>query len=467
MSPIIASFTSGSAFGKRGGGSKFITASGGVITTSGAYQIHTFLGNENFVVTAGSPLAEVEYLIVGGGGGGGGWGGGGGAGGILVGSSTVNVQSYPIVVGGGGSRGNEAYTGGGAGTSSTALGFTAFGGGSSGWYDANSAPSGTWGSGGGGGMGGSGGGAGAAGTLGQGFAGGSGSGAVGSWESNRGGGGGGASQAGLTGITSVVGTTNAGKGGNGIQSSISGVGTFYGGGGGGHGGYTPGRSIAGLGGGGVGGRYQEIGGDSGLANTGGGGGGAYGSSGQLCGLGGTGIVIIRYLRSTVVLSTKGAITLSQGTQWFSSTPCYFGVELAPQYLLTNNATYTTVTYRRTSTNAYSWWLLFCANSSNSNTPVFGARISVPSGGSTGDTMVTKLSNAIETIGSNTIPSTGNHYISWISGSPGFTASNDSIFGDSSSGGSIAYVQTDTRPTTSTTYNTTTSNSGLNIHIKVS
>ena len=70
----------------------FISASGGTITTSGDFKIHTFNGPGTFNVSSASnsgPLNEVSYTIVGGGGGSGSaqnpgnWenGGGGGAGG--------------------------------------------------------------------------------------------------------------------------------------------------------------------------------------------------------------------------------------------------------------------------------------------------------------------------------------------------------------------------------------------------
>jgi hypothetical protein len=97
----------------------FTEATGGTITTSGDYKIHTFTGDGNFVVPqvgnssltpTGGP-ATVSYLVVA--------GGGQGAGGFregrdispsytaspLVNSSglTITAQTYPITVGGGGS----------------------------------------------------------------------------------------------------------------------------------------------------------------------------------------------------------------------------------------------------------------------------------------------------------------------------------------------------------------------------
>ncbi|MDD5463776.1 MAG: IPT/TIG domain-containing protein, partial [Candidatus Moranbacteria bacterium] len=72
-----------------GGG---VVATGGTITTSGAYTIHTFTSSDTFSVTNGG---EVEYLVVAGGGGGGTssgtatGGGGGGAGDMHLGNMNV------------------------------------------------------------------------------------------------------------------------------------------------------------------------------------------------------------------------------------------------------------------------------------------------------------------------------------------------------------------------------------------
>src|SRR6056300_163399 len=64
----------------------FVTATGGTVTTSGDFKIHTFTGDGCFVVScAGNSFGSdtVDYLVVAGGGGAGGdGGGGGGAGGF-------------------------------------------------------------------------------------------------------------------------------------------------------------------------------------------------------------------------------------------------------------------------------------------------------------------------------------------------------------------------------------------------
>ena len=61
------------------GNPAFISATGGTITTSGDFKIHTFTGDGCFVVTQGSsaPNNNVSYMVVAG-------GGGGGSGGHLV-----------------------------------------------------------------------------------------------------------------------------------------------------------------------------------------------------------------------------------------------------------------------------------------------------------------------------------------------------------------------------------------------
>src|SRR6056300_435025 len=114
----------------------YIAATGGTITTSGDFKIHTFTGDGCFVVSSlgggGVPCAQastVDYLVVAGGGGsGGGIGGGGGAGGFreskdstlssphtaspLAATSglTISTTTYPVTVGSGGT--GQVYPGG-------------------------------------------------------------------------------------------------------------------------------------------------------------------------------------------------------------------------------------------------------------------------------------------------------------------------------------------------------------------
>ena len=62
---------SGRGFGQTGGpNAKFIEASGGTVTTSGDYKIHTFTGPGTFTVnSAGNEAGSeaVDYLVIAGG----------------------------------------------------------------------------------------------------------------------------------------------------------------------------------------------------------------------------------------------------------------------------------------------------------------------------------------------------------------------------------------------------------------
>ena len=83
----------------------YTVATGGTITTSGNYKIHTFTGGGTFTVNQVGTDSSASYLIVAGGGGGGGriytGGGGGGAGGLLTGNVTLSATNYGVGVGGG------------------------------------------------------------------------------------------------------------------------------------------------------------------------------------------------------------------------------------------------------------------------------------------------------------------------------------------------------------------------------
>jgi hypothetical protein len=262
------------------------SATGGTITTSGQYTIHTFTSGGTFTPSFDGP---VDVLVVAGGGGaGGGFSGGGGAGGVVYQADfSVTAQAYPVTVGLGGANGGAGGGVGGNGENSVFSSITAIGGGGAGTvtYGRN---------------GGSGGGGGAGnitlaqpgtGTAGQGNDGGFG------WQfggsNNAGGGGGGAGAPGQA--AGARGTGYGGHGGDGVAYDISGTLTYYGGGGGGgsYGGSFVGDG--GLGGGGDASRYGT--GQSGTPNTGGGGGsGAFFSSTHYVGgSGGSGVVIIRYV----------------------------------------------------------------------------------------------------------------------------------------------------------------------------
>jgi len=294
----------------------YVTATGGTVTTSGDYKIHTFNSDANFVVSCAGTSSgsnKVSYLVVAAGGGGGtGYGGGGGAGGFREGKCSsdpytdspldagsglsVPAATYPITVGGGGAGGPTPGSGtysGGSGTNSIFSSITAAGGGGGG---RNCGVAGLTG-----GSGGGGGGAGAAGGAGntppvsppQGNSGGSGGPAPGGY---YGGGGGGAGAVGNSGNPSI--------GGAGLASSITSAAVTRGGGGGGShypgGGRPTSGAAGGSGGGGAGGSVgpnPATPAVAGTANTGGAGGaGGFNPVGghQSGAAGGSGVVIIRY-----------------------------------------------------------------------------------------------------------------------------------------------------------------------------
>ncbi len=276
---------------------------GGTITYSGDYIIHTFTGSGTF--TPGTNNTKVEVLVVAGGGGGGGFfngnvgRGGGGAGGLIYNSnfSVTPGQSISVTVGEGGA-GGQSSNGVNGGNSAFGSLLSTGGGGGGNWNSRGN-------------NGGSGGGAGYSNTepflpgglgiLGQGSNGGTGDYSPGyncGIANNSGAGGGGAGALGGNGYPQ----SGGGAGGIGLQYDISGNKVYYAGGGGGSGtsfcAFTSGGS-GGLGGGGAGASCPSNGPYSGTPNTGGGGGGgSCGSTGRYIGWngapGGSGIVIVRY-----------------------------------------------------------------------------------------------------------------------------------------------------------------------------
>jgi len=315
------------------GNPPYIEATGGTITCTGDYKIHTFTGDGTFCVTSAGSAAPcsgtgsnlIDYLVVAGGAGGGfKFGGGGGGGGYREspGSASgcytvsprgaspaaalpVTATGYPVAVGGGGA-GTPGCAGcespGGVGENSVFTGsstITSAGGG----YGSRNC------SGNCGGDGGSGGGGGSWGPVNvggsgntpptdpdQGMDGGDGSPGPPEIGFQAGGGGGGAT---------VVGTDKgscqgaAANGGTGATSCItaSPVTRSGGGGGGGSGAgpLTPGTSPCGSGGSGAtsGGTPPDFCGTAGQTNRGGGGGGG-GSNTKGATAGGSGVVVIRY-----------------------------------------------------------------------------------------------------------------------------------------------------------------------------
>jgi hypothetical protein len=331
------------------GGGTALSATGGTVTTSGAYTIHSFTttGTSAFVPAFSG---SVEVLIVGGGGGGGSnLGGGGGAGGVIwiPATNVISGTSYPVVVGTGGPSGTS-------GIASSVFGATAAGGGTSGSWPSGSGTA-----------GGSGGGAPAndgainqgGGTSDNSLGTNNGTANVGTIYGNRGGhmttgrtggptraaGGGGAGGQGLDTNSNTTGNTGQigmGSGGVGVVNAILGPSHYWGGGGGGASWDNQIGGYGGLGGGGGGGGAGSptigvgLGGGSALnsgangslnmnttggaggANTGGGGGGGNHSTG-LGGTGGSGIVVIRYLTSSGSGSTANS-SLGLSTKYWGN-----------------------------------------------------------------------------------------------------------------------------------------------------
>jgi len=302
---------------------QYVTATGGTITTSGDFKIHTFTGPGAFCVSAAGNSCgsnTIDYLVLAGGGGGGRHsGGGGGAGGYRESPGTasgsylvsplgtspaaalpVAASPYPVTVGAGGAASTNQQSAGTSGSPSSFAGSstitsTAGGGGGSGrtcspipvsYFQWPGKP------------GGSGGGASGyqspslSGTVGagntppvsppQGNNGG-----LKATSGDQGGGGGGGSIS----VGEDSPTLRAGNGGDGATSSINATPTQRGGGGGG--GSSNATKGDGGGGGGGNGGYPGADGVTGTANTGGGGGGGSGACSG-AGSGGSGIVIIRY-----------------------------------------------------------------------------------------------------------------------------------------------------------------------------
>ena len=264
--------------------------SGGSIQTYSGYRSHKFTSSGTWTNTF---VTSADVLIVAGGGGGGADNsGGGGAGGMLVQTGvSVSAQNYSISIGGGGTGAYESSGDGGPyatnGANSSALGYTAVGGGrggSAGGANANSGGSG------GGGSGENANGTGGAGTSGQGNAGGN---------HNSGGGGGGGGKGAVGQRGNIRGSTQGGLGGVGAQNNYeTGSNQYYAAGGNGgneNGDYDTAPAVNGIGG-----RTNPNNssrGQNGVDYTGSGGGACTHESSAdspAGGDGGDGVVIIRY-----------------------------------------------------------------------------------------------------------------------------------------------------------------------------
>ena len=291
----------------------------GGINKSAGQVLHAFTGSGTFTP---SQDLDVEFLIVAGGGSGGNDNAGGaGAGGYVYGKRRVTSgTAYTITVGAGAGVNSSGEAQGSNGNNSSAMGFTAVGGGGGGGGDGGQD----------GGNGGSGGGCGGegqpnivgTGIPGQGFPGGR-EGSVGDGNGGGGGGAGGPGGAAATGTVSQSGNGGPGKYfGNRFGTNYGENGWFAGGGAGAVGNGPAGTAPpadygnGGIGGGGDHGKnaVATYVGESGAANTGGGGaGGAYtGAVYGNGGGGGSGIVLITYT-STIARATGGTITNTRGS----------------------------------------------------------------------------------------------------------------------------------------------------------
>ena len=315
-------------------GATYVTATGGTITTSGDFKIHTFTAPGTFCVSSAGNLAgsnTVDYLVVAGGGSGGtsnGGGGGGGAGGFRLSNSTsmpapltsplanptgitVTATAFPITIGAGGASvtGPGPSPGGAQGNTGSNSIFSSItsagGGGGGGSQSAGNGAGLTGGSGGGYGGQTSSPGTGGAGNTPptsppQGNKGGD-----ATAPSNSGGGGGGAGAVGGNNSTSPISAGDGGigsyvlatgfAGSNGTTGPVSSARYFAGGGGSNSEGQPAcAQGDGGAGGGGAGAQTSAAG-TAGTVNTGGGGGGNDAApAGFGTGAGGSGIVIIRY-----------------------------------------------------------------------------------------------------------------------------------------------------------------------------
>jgi hypothetical protein len=287
--------------------------SGGTLSSDATYFYRAFTGNGDLVVSD-APLIADLLVIAGGGSGGAYYAGGGGAGGVsYLESATVPVGTHAAVIGAGGA-GIVGPAQGLDGVSSTFRSITSNGGGGGGkWNAGTGAVGNNGGSGGGGSMGDAAGDTRAGGTSNQGGTGGAtgygnagGTGYRGTGTSFRGGGGGGSSAAGVS--TPINNNVDPGSdGGAGLDTwstwltaTALGVGgRIAGGGGASSEGTIPGAGGSGGGGrGAYGGSLANETAVAGTVNTGSGG-GADGAFGRTTGAGGSGLVIVRYLKTAV------------------------------------------------------------------------------------------------------------------------------------------------------------------------
>ena len=238
--------------------------SGGTLTSDSTYYYRTFTSSGNLSISGNTLVADAFLCGSGAGGSGGAGAGGSGGGGAntYTNLSLTTSSPYSIVIGGGGSAGGW-YSRGSRGTSTTAFGYTQDSG-----YAGGPAAHGTDNNGG---------------NSGNGFSGGTGNGAL---QSQSGNGGGGAGAGGNG--TSVSEGRNGGIGVN----SLTSIGVGGGSAGGSYGGsYGTSQTSYGSG--------NSPGGTAPINRGGAGGSASSGDGGTAPGNGGSGVVVVRYLKSAV------------------------------------------------------------------------------------------------------------------------------------------------------------------------
>ena len=303
--------TAGSTFSLYGiaaeGVSPAAKATGGAIYSDDTYYYHVFGSTGTF--TPLSSLTADVLVVAGGGGAGSNYSAGGGAGGLLTfASEALTTSAYTVTIGAGGTGAAAGVTSAGTNGSNSQFGsLTLCVGGGTGMYSGGGHLGGSTGGSGGGGTDNT---AGFAGTSGQGYAGGTG----GASNGAGGGGGGAGGNGGTGGANGNTNTATGGTGGVGFYNAITDAigaatstgqlvsGHYYYGGGGAGGSFTiaTNYTAGGNGGGGAGGwgnssNPNQTNATAGTANTGGGGGGAGGYTANGA-AGGSGIVIVRYLK---------------------------------------------------------------------------------------------------------------------------------------------------------------------------
>ena len=159
---------------------------------------------------------------------------------------------------------------------------------------------------------------------------------------------------------------------------------------------------------------------------------------------------------------KGDGTLTGGSQWFS--PGYFGVDRA--VVLDPQEVYGAVKFRRLNAGQYAFWVLIVEQTSVGNYTVkYGSKVKTPTGGTTGEILEFDFGAAIATIGTPNLTEGKIYNLAWLSGNGGgsIPSPSGSIFVDSTSGGLIDYISTNSAPSAGGTYTTNSNSTGNNIH----